>query len=50
MYAEAEIANGLQMMMQAIRVCYENGETDLAEEINVGYNELYTRYVNVYQR
>jgi len=43
-YAGAEIANGLQMMLQAIRVCFDNGEMALAEEINGRYNELYARY------
>ena len=49
LYAEAEIANGLQMMMQAMRVCFDNGETDLAEELNVKYNELYSRYAGMSQ-
>jgi hypothetical protein len=44
LYAGPEIANGLQMMLQAVRVCFDNGENDLAEEINTRYNELYTRY------
>ena len=44
LYAEAETANGLQMIMQVMRVCFDNGETSLAEELNVKYNELYTRY------
>lgn len=47
LYAEAEIANGLQMIMQAMRVCFDNGETGLADEINVKYNELYARYGTV---
>ncbi len=50
LYAEAEIANGLQMMMQAMRVCFDNGETALAEELNVKYNELYTRYAGMSRR
>jgi hypothetical protein len=49
LYAEAEIANGLQMMLQAMRLCFDNGETGLAEEINVKYNELYSRYGATYQ-
>jgi len=32
------------MMLQAIKVCFDNGQTDLAEEINARYNELYARY------
>jgi hypothetical protein len=47
LFAEAEIANGLQMMMQAMRVCYDNGDTALADEINVKYNELYSRYAGM---
>jgi hypothetical protein len=50
LYAEAEIANGLQMMMQAMRVCFDNGETDLADELNVKYNELYSRYAGMSQQ
>ena len=50
LYAEAEIANGLQMMMQAMRVCFDNGEITLAEEINEKYNELYSRYVQMSQQ
>jgi len=49
LYAEAEIANGLQMMLQAMRLSFDNGETALAEEINVKYNELYSRYGAMYQ-
>jgi hypothetical protein len=49
LYAEPEVANGLQMMMQAMRVCFDNGETALAEELNVKYNELYTRYAGMRQ-
>jgi hypothetical protein len=44
LYSEAEVANGLQMMLQAMRVCFDNGESELAEEINKKYNELYGRY------
>jgi hypothetical protein len=49
MYAGAEIANGLQMMLQVMRVCFDNGETALAEEINGKYNELYARYAAMNQ-
>jgi hypothetical protein len=49
MYAGAEIANGLQMMLQAMRVCFDNGETALAEEINTRYNTLYARYAAMNQ-
>ncbi|MCU0458994.1 MAG: DUF2723 domain-containing protein [Bacteroidales bacterium] len=49
MYAGAEIANGLQMMLQAMRVCFDNGETTLAGEINGRYNELYERYAAMNQ-
>ncbi len=50
MYSGAEIANGLQMMLQAIRVCFDNGEKGLAEEINARYNELYARYGSLSQQ
>lgn len=50
MYAGAEIANGLQMMVQVMRICFDNGETGLAEEINGKYNELYTRYAAMNQQ
>jgi len=49
MYAGAEIANGLQMMVQVMRVCFDNGETALAEEINTRYNTLYARYAAMFQ-
>ncbi len=49
MYAGAEIANGLQMMVQVMRVCFDNGETALAEEINTRYNTLYARYAAMNQ-
>ena len=49
MYAGAEIANGLQMMLQVMRVCFDNGETALAEEINTRYNTLYARYAAMNQ-
>jgi hypothetical protein len=32
-----------------MRVCFDNGETTLAEEINVRYNELYSRYAAMNQ-
>ncbi len=48
-YASAEIASGLQMMGQAARICFENGVTGLAEEINERYNELYLRYAVLQQ-
>ena len=48
-YAGAEIATGLQMMLQAIKVCYDNGEIALAEDINGKYNELYARYAALNQ-
>jgi hypothetical protein len=48
-YAGAEVANGLQMMVQAMRVCFDNGESALAEEINGRYNELYARYAAINQ-
>jgi hypothetical protein len=49
MYADREIANGLQMIIQAMRICFDNGETSLAEEINGKYNELYARYASIRQ-
>jgi hypothetical protein len=50
MYAGAEIANGLQMMVQVMRVCFDNGETALAEEINERYNTLYAKYAAMNQQ
>jgi len=50
MYAGAEIANGLQMMVQIMRVCFDNGETALAEEINERYNTLYAKYAAMNQQ
>ncbi len=49
LFAGAEIANSLQIMLQAMRVCFDNGETELAEEINARYNELYSRYAAMNQ-
>ena len=43
-YADQEISNGLQMMLQAMRLCFDNGEASIAEEINGNYNTLYARY------
>jgi len=48
-YAGPEIANSLQMLLQAIRISFDNGETGLAEEINARYNELYARYAAMNQ-
>lgn len=44
LYAEQEIANGLQMVSPVMQMCYDNGETALAEEINTKFSELYARY------
>ena len=43
-YAEQEIANGLQMVSPVMQMCYDNGETAAAEEINKKFSELYARY------
>jgi hypothetical protein len=47
--SEQEIANGLQMIAQAMRVCFDSGETGVAEELNGKYNELYARYASMRQ-
>ena len=44
LYAEQEIANGLQMVSPVMQMCYDNGETAAAEEINKKFSELYARY------
>ncbi len=44
LYAEQEIANGLQMVSPVMQMCYDNGETAVAEEINKKFSELYARY------
>lgn len=49
LYAVSEIANGLQMVSPVMQMCYDNGLTALAEELNARFNELYARYVVVIQ-
>jgi hypothetical protein len=44
-YADQEIAQGLQIVSQVMQTCYNNGETELAEELNGKFSELYARYV-----
>lgn len=48
-YALPEIGAGVQMLGQTGRICFENGVTRLAEEINSRYNELYMRYMALQQ-
>ncbi|MDZ7632980.1 MAG: DUF2723 domain-containing protein [Bacteroidales bacterium] len=43
-YAEQEIASGLQLVSPVMQMCYDNGETAAAEEINKKFSELYGRY------
>jgi len=45
LYAESEIANGLQLVSPVMQMCYDNGQTALAEELNAKFNELYSKYV-----
>jgi hypothetical protein len=45
LYAESEIANGLQLVSPVMQMCYDNGQTELAEELNAKFNELYSKYV-----
>jgi hypothetical protein len=45
MYAEQEIGSALQIVSPLIQTCYEYGETELAEELNTGFNELYAKYM-----
>ncbi|MGB8357380.1 MAG: DUF2723 domain-containing protein [Bacteroidales bacterium] len=47
--ADQEIAQGLQIVSQVMQTCYNNGETDLAEELNSKFSELYTKYVSTKQ-
>ncbi len=49
LYADQEIGSGLQMMIQAMRLCFDYGETAAAEEINGKYNKLYERYAAMRQ-
>ena len=44
LYADQEIANGLQLVSPVMQMCYDNGETAAAEEINRKFSELYARY------
>jgi hypothetical protein len=44
LYAEQEIANGLQMVSPVMQMCYDNGESAAAEEINTKFGEVYARY------
>ncbi|MFN2335578.1 MAG: DUF2723 domain-containing protein, partial [Bacteroidales bacterium] len=43
LYAESEIASGLQMVSPVMQMCYDNGHTELAEELNARFNDLYSR-------
>jgi hypothetical protein len=45
LYAEQEIGSALQIVSPLIQTCYEYGETELAEELNAGFNELYAKYM-----
>ena len=45
LYAESEIANGLQLVSPVMQMCHDNGQTGLAEEINAKFSELYSKYV-----
>lgn len=49
LYAEPEIANGLQMIMQVVRVCHDNGEEAATEKVNAMYSGLYARYMAMMQ-
>jgi hypothetical protein len=49
LYAEQEIASALQTVTPLIQTCYDYGETDLAEELNAGFNELYAKYMALRQ-
>ena len=44
-YAMSEIASGLQMVSPVMQMCYDNGQAELAEELNVKFSDLYSRYV-----
>ena len=48
-YADQEIAQGLQIVSQVMQICYNNGEADLAEELNGRFSELYAKYVSLKQ-
>jgi hypothetical protein len=49
LYAEQEIVITLQIVSPLIQTCYDYGETDLAEELNAGFNELYAKYMALRQ-
>jgi hypothetical protein len=46
-YAEQDVAQGLQSVSQVVQACYDNGEKDLAEELNNKLKELYNRYLSI---
>ncbi len=45
--AESEIANGLQLVSQVMQICYDNGKTELAEELNVKFSGVYSKYATM---
>ncbi len=43
--ASQEITQGIQIVSQALQACYDNGETEIAEELNKKFTELYSQFV-----
>jgi len=45
LYADQEIASGLQIISQVLQTCLDNGRDDLFEELNAGFSAVYSKYM-----
>ena len=45
LYADQEIASGLQIVSQVLQACLDYGRDDLFEELNAGFSAVYSKYM-----
>jgi hypothetical protein len=45
LYADQEIASGLQIVSQVLQACLDYGRDDLFEELNAGFSTVYSKYM-----